>query len=324
MQDDIRLFALQPDEEMGRKVARHLGISPAKHKERDFEDGEHKLRSLEGVNGKEVFVIHSLYSDLEQSVNDKLVRLLFFIGSLKDAGAKRVNALIPYLCYARKDRKTKSRDPLNTQYLARLLEAAGTDRVMTVDVHNLQAFQNAFRIKNMHLSAQVLFIDQIRQSFDTEKLAMMSPDTGGIKRANALRRQLEEVTGHAVPLVFMEKERSSGQVSGDAMVGQVEGREVVILDDMISTGGTLARAAKACKGAGAVRVAAMATHGLFVKTAGDALSKPEIDELYICNSIPPFRLQNTEVSQKLKVLDLSPLLAEAIRAFAQGEEMELM
>ncbi|MDF9799623.1 ribose-phosphate pyrophosphokinase [Catalinimonas alkaloidigena] len=324
MKNDIKLFALKPDEDLGGKVAEQLGIALAELEERSFEDGEHKLRALEGVNGKDVYVIHSLYGDLNHSVNDKVVRLIFLLGSLKDAGAKRVTAIIPYLAYARKDRKTKSRDPLNTHYLARMLESVGTDRVLTVDVHNLQAYQNAFRCKNEHLEAQRLFAVYLETKQQRGPVAIMSPDAGGVKRASAFRGLMQEKTGQKIPLIFMEKERSRGEVSGEALVGEVAGRNVIIFDDMISTGTTLSRAAAACKKAGAKSVKAVATHGLFVNTAGELLSAPEIEELIICNTIPPFRLQNTEVSRKLKVLDISPLLADAIQTLSEGGELEMM
>ncbi len=324
MDDAIKFFAMPPDDTLGQLIVEKLNIQLAELKARNFADGEHKIRSMEGVNEKDVYVLHSLYSDLEYSVNDKLVRLLFFLGSLKDAGAKRVTALMPYLAYARKDRKTKSRDPLNTQYLARMLESVGTDRVITLDVHNLQAYQNAFRIKNEHLEAKRLFAAYIEENLETSKLALMSPDAGGIKRASALKGLLQQQLEQEIPLIFMEKERSMGEVSGDALVGQVHDKDVVIVDDMISTGTTLSWAARACKEGGARSVRAMATHGLFVKSAGDTLSVPALEEIVICNSIPPFRLQNTEVEQKLKVLDISGFLADTIRSLHRGEELMVM
>ncbi|MEK7716281.1 MAG: ribose-phosphate pyrophosphokinase-like domain-containing protein, partial [Pseudomonadota bacterium] len=134
------LFALHPSRSFGEDVARQLGISLSACEERDFEDGEHKSRPLVNVRNQDVFVIQSLYADTKQSVNDKLVRLLFFIGALKDASAARVTAVVPYLSYARKDAKTQTRDPVTTRYVAQIFEAVGTDRVITMDVHNLAAF----------------------------------------------------------------------------------------------------------------------------------------------------------------------------------------
>jgi ribose-phosphate pyrophosphokinase len=157
MDEEIRLFALHSNHNFGEKVSKALGIPLSAHEERDFEDGEHKARPLENVRGKDVFVIHSLYSDARQSVNDKLCRMLFFLGALRDASAGRITAVIPYLCYARKDRKTKSRDPVTTRYVAALMEAVGVDRVVTMDVHNLAAYQNTFRCRTDHLEAKQTF-----------------------------------------------------------------------------------------------------------------------------------------------------------------------
>ena len=140
---DLCLFALNASRAFGEAVAHHLGITLTPHEERGFEDGEHKSRPLANVRRKDVFVVQSLYGDGEQSVNDKLCRLLFFIGALKDGSASSVTAVVPYLGYARKDQKSKSRDPVTTRYVAGLFEAVGTDRVVTIDVHNLAAFQKS-------------------------------------------------------------------------------------------------------------------------------------------------------------------------------------
>ncbi|HLN50148.1 MAG TPA: ribose-phosphate pyrophosphokinase-like domain-containing protein, partial [Steroidobacteraceae bacterium] len=141
----LRLFALEASGDLGRAIAHALGRPLAAHEEREFEDGEHKTRPLDPVGGADVYVVHSLYGGQAQSGNDKLCRLLFFIGALKDAGAARVTAVVPYLCYARKDRRTKPNDPVTTQYVARMFEAVGADAIVTLEVHNPAAFENAFR-----------------------------------------------------------------------------------------------------------------------------------------------------------------------------------
>ena len=153
--EDLVLFALNASKDFGAAVGRHLGMELAAHEERDFEDGEHKIRPLVSVRGKDVFVVQSLYGDSEQTVNDKLCRFLFFLGALKDASAERVTAVMPYLCYARKDKQTKPRDPITTRYVADLFEAVGVSRAFTLDVHNLAAFQNAWRIETDHLEARI-------------------------------------------------------------------------------------------------------------------------------------------------------------------------
>jgi len=138
------LFALQGSEDYATAVAQRLGCPLALHEERDYEDGEHKCRPLESVNGREVVVFHSLYGDGRQSANDKLCRLLFFCGALKDAGARQVQVVTPYLCYGRKDRRSQPQDPTITRYVATLIEACGIDRLMALEVHNPAAFNNAF------------------------------------------------------------------------------------------------------------------------------------------------------------------------------------
>ena len=156
MSDDLLLFGLEASRGFAADVARALGTPLAVHEERGFEDGEHKTRPLESVRGRDVYVVQSLYGDAAQTVNDKLVRLLFFVGALRDASAARVTAVVPYLAYARKDRKSKSRDPVTTRYVAQLFEAVGADRIVTLDVHNLAAYQNAFRCRTEHLERMLV------------------------------------------------------------------------------------------------------------------------------------------------------------------------
>ncbi len=309
---DLRLFALEDSRRLGERVAAALGVPLAAHEERDFEDGEHKARPLENVRGTDAYVICSLYGDDHRSVNDKLVRLLFFLGALRESAA-RVTAVTPYLCYSRKDRKTKPRDPVTTRYTASLFEAVGTDCLITLDVHNLAAFQNAFRINTEHLEARPLFIDHVLQHWSGDELVVVSPDVGGIKRAERFRESLEKRLGRPVAAAFMEKKRSGGVVSGEAMVGEVEGRTALIVDDLIAGGTTMARAAAACARQGARRAVALATHGVFARGAGTRLDTPELERVVITDSVPPARLDPEFVRRRLTVIDSSGLLAEAIR-----------
>src|SRR5690606_1114831 len=230
----LALFALNASRPFAERVAAQLGTELGAHEERDFEDGEHKARPLESVRGRNCYVVQSLYGGPDQSANDKLCRLLFFIGALKDAAAASVTAVVPYLCYARKDRKTKPRDPVTTRYLACLFEAVGVDRVVTLDVHNLAAFQNSFRCRTEHLSALPLFIERFAPIGRTEPVAVVSPDIGGAKRARAFAEALERATGQEVPSAFVEKHRSGGVVTGGAFAGEVRDRIALIVDDLIS------------------------------------------------------------------------------------------
>src|SRR6516164_3937863 len=152
------LFALQATADLGKAIAHALGRNLSAHEERAFEDGEHKVRPLDTISGTDVCVIQSLHSGPSETANDKLCRLLFFIGALKDAGAARVTAVVPYLCYARKDRRTKPGDPVTTRYVASLFEAVGADAIITLDVHSPVAFEIAFRIRTVALTATPLFV----------------------------------------------------------------------------------------------------------------------------------------------------------------------
>ena len=173
-----RIFALGATAELGKAIAVSMGDALSPHEEREFEDSEHKSRPLESVEQADVYVVQSLHSGPAESANDKLVRLLFFIGALKDAGAARVTAVVPYLCYARKDRRTKPRDPVTTRYVAAMFEAAGTDAVITIDVHNPTAYENAFRCRTIALTAAPLFVDYVK-ALGEDRLCVVSPDPGG-------------------------------------------------------------------------------------------------------------------------------------------------
>ncbi|MDT8388101.1 MAG: ribose-phosphate pyrophosphokinase [Thiogranum sp.] len=316
------LFALNADRKFGERVASALETPLGEHEEREFEDGEHKTRPLESVRGRDVYVIQSLYSDAGQSVNDRLVRLLFFLGALRDAAAARVTAVVPYLCYARKDRKTKSRDPVTSRYVAALFEAVGVDSVMTLDVHNLAAYQNAFRIQTDHLEAGTLFMDYFSNRLgDDKEVVVMSPDVGGVKRAELFRQALEQRLGRPVGGAFMEKQRSAGVVRGETLVGEVANRQVILIDDLISSGGTLARAAQACIRQDAARVLAAASHGVFTSAADRVLATPDIEALAVTDTLPPLRLTSTAVRDKLTQLDAASLFARAIRRVHRGESL---
>jgi ribose-phosphate pyrophosphokinase len=312
------LFALNASHDLGERVAAHLGVALSAHEEREFEDGEHKSRPLVGVRGRDAFVIQSLHGDAGASVNDKLVRLLFFLGALRDAGAGRVTAVVPYLAYARKDRKTQPRDPVTTRYVAGLFEAVGIDRIVTLEVHNLVAFQNAFRCRTEHLDATRLFVEHFRPLVGSAAVAVVSPDAGGVKRAERLRAALSRALGRDVASAFVEKLRAKGVVSGGALVGDVRERHVIVLDDLISTGTTLARAVAACHAGGARRVYCAATHGLFVGGATALLAQPQLAGLVVTDSVPPFRLDPGGNREKLTLLEIAPLFAEAIHRLNTG------
>jgi ribose-phosphate pyrophosphokinase len=315
--DRIRLFALEATAELGAATAKVLGLRLAEHEERIFEDGEHKTRPLDTVRGADTYVIQSLHGGPAESPSDKLCRLLFFIGALKDAGAARLTAVVPYLCYARKDRRTKPLDPVTTRYIAQMFEAVGTDAVATLEVHNPAAFENAFRCRTLTLTAAPLFVDYVK-ALNEERLSVVSPDTGGAKRADLFREALESALGRPVGKAFVDKRRSAGVVSGDLFVGDVAGTTAIVIDDLISTGNTLLRAARAARQAGAQRVIAMVAHGLFMPGAAKVIADPAIDRVVVTDAVPAFRLGNDPARGKVDILPSAPLIAEAILRLYEG------
>lgn len=316
------LIVMNSSLEFGKRVAEHVGEEIIPHEERDFEDGEHKVRPLASVRNHDVFVIDSLHADASNTVNDKLCKLLFLIGALRDASAARVTAVVPYLCYSRKDRKTKPRDPVTTRYVARMFEVVGTNHILTMDVHNLAAYQNAFGTTTTdHLEAMNLFVDHFSRLSSSSELAVVSPDLGGIKRAELFREALQHKIGREITIGFLQKQRSEGIVTTGAFVGDVKDRTVIIIDDLISSGTTLSRAASACRDAGAKVIYGAATHGMFSGNAESVLEESAIDRIVVTDTVPPWRLSKSFTAARLSVLDTAPLFARAIQCVSWGESI---
>lgn len=322
--EELGLFSLDSGAGYAQQVSRVLGLPVSPHEEREFEDGEHKIRPLASVRGKDVYIVQSLFADADGSVNDKLCRLLFFIGAVRDAAARRITVVAPYLAYARKDQKSKSRDPVTTRYIAQLFEAVGTDCLVTLDVHNLAAFQNAFRCQTEHLTTLMLMVRHFAEAVTNERVAVVSPDIGGVKRAELFRQALSHEIGAEVSSAFMEKQRSGGIVSGDTLVGDVRQKLTIIIDDLISSGTTIARAARACSAAGARSIYVAATHGVFTGEAARNLSTDALTRLVITDTLPASRLQGS-AAQKLEIIPSAPLIAEAIsRLHVHGSIVDLL
>jgi ribose-phosphate pyrophosphokinase len=309
----MMLFALEGSRDFGKLVATHLSIPLAEHEERSFEDGEHKARPLQSVRGHDVFIVHSLHGDDRQSANDKLCRLLFFCGALRDSGAASVTAVTPYLCYARKDRRTKPNDPITTRYVAALFEAVGVERVIVVEVHNVAAFENAFRCPTWHVECAPILARHFAPIVQGSSVVAVSPDAGGAKRAARFREELQALIKQDVASAFMEKTRSAGVVSGEVLAGDVRGRTAIIVDDLISTGGTLVRAARACRTGGAARVFAAAAHGLFMEGAPQLMAELAFNGIIVVNTVPDFRLARKDAS-RIVTLDITRDVAAAIAA----------
>lgn len=310
------LFAPKASLQLGTRVAEAMGTSLAPSEERQFDGGEHKMRPMVDVCNEDVYVVQSTRGDGSASANDKLCRLLFFAGALKDAGARRVTAITPYLAYARKDRRTQARDPVTTRYVAALVEAAGIDRVVTLEIHNEAAFDNAFRCPTVRLEGFDVFAADVAKEVADRPVTVMSPDIGGVKRAQRLRECLARTLRRDVEFAFMEKRRASGVVSGETVVGDLEGRAVVIYDDMIASGSTILRACQAARRADAKAVFVAAAHAAFLPTATQLFEARLADNILVTDSIELEPQFTQWLGAGLRVCSVAPLLARTIQELA--------
>ncbi len=312
------IFSLDPQCTIAPALASALDEPLARHEDRAFEDGEHKWRPLVDPRGEDAFVLASLHGGPHDSPHDQLCRLLMFVATLRDHGAAHVGVVVPYLAYARKDRRTKPFDPLALRYVAQLLEAMRPDSVVALEPHDVAAFENAFRCPTQALQAHPAFdhvVDDLVARPGSLPLAVASPDPGGVKRAQLWRESLESRLARPVGFAMLDKRRSAGTVSSQRLVaGEVDGATVLLLDDLIASGETMQRAAAALRAAGAREVIAFAAHGLFVGAAAQALADPAIDRIVVTDSVPPFRLPAGSAARgRLQIVSAAPLLARAIR-----------
>ena len=333
MDAPLYLFALDASAPFGLRVARHLGSGLAGHAEQDFDDGEFLLHVPAGVRGGDAYVIQSLAADLAarggtgndsagQGSGERLCRLLFLVGALRDACAARVTAVLPYVAFARQDARRAPGEPLTLRYVATLLEAAGVDAVMALDVHNLSAFQNAFRCRTEHLDGSALFASHIAAHLvpdaQEQEFCIVAPDGGGIRRAECLREALAQALCRPVTLAFVEKHRHGGTLSGDLMAGDVAGKTAIVFDDIVGTGHTMARAVRACREQGATRVLAAATHAVFAGDAAAVLEAAGVDGVIVADTVQEGERARAVARADVAVLDSAALFAQAIRALHGG------
>ena len=293
---DVKLFAGSGSTVLADKISDYYGYSLGDREVKTFSDGEMQVVINESVRGAYVFFIASTFAPSEN-----LIELLLMIDSAKRASAEYITAVIPYFGYARQDRKDKPRVPISAKLMANLIEAAGATRVMTMDFHADQ-IQGFFDIPVDHLKGEAIFMPYL-ESQDLSNVTFASPDVGGVKRARSFAKYFER------DLVICDKERrKANEVSAITVIGEVEGADVIMIDDMVDTAGTMCKAADALLEKGAKSVRAMCTHAVLSGNAYDNINNSNLTELIVTDTIPL-----RQESDKIKVLSCSKLFARAIR-----------
>ncbi len=297
---ELKLFSGNANLPLAAEICKYLRIPLGKINLTKFSDGELYCQILENVRGKDVFVIQPTCCP----VNKNLMELLIMIAAFKRSSATRITAVVPYYGYARQDRKDKPRVPISSKLVADLLTAAGTDRILSMDLHAGQ-IQGFFDIPVDHLYARPVLIDYIKK-LKIRDLTFVSPDAGGVERARSFAKRLD------ADLAVMDKRRTApNQAEIMNVIGQVSGRNVIICDDMIDTAGTLVNTVQALKKKKAKRIFACATHGILSGPAIERLSKAPIEEIIITNTVS---LDKSKILPNMTVLSVAGLLGTAIQS----------
>ncbi|MDK6258851.1 MULTISPECIES: ribose-phosphate diphosphokinase [Corynebacterium] len=298
---NMMLFSGRAHPELGTQVAKELGIELTPTTARDFANGEIFVRFEESVRGSDCYVIQSH----TQPLNKWLMEQLIMIDALKRGSARTITAVLPFYPYARQDKKHRGREPISARLVADLLRTAGADRIVSVDLHTDQ-IQGFFDGPVDHMHAQPILTDYIKSKYDMDNLCVVSPDAGRVKTAEKWANTLD-----GAPMAFVHKTRSvdvANQVVSNRVVGDVEGKNCILIDDMIDTGGTIAGGVRILKEAGAKSVVIACTHGVFSDPARERLSKCGAEEVITTDTLP----QSTEGWSNLTVLSIAPLLAQTI------------
>jgi ribose-phosphate pyrophosphokinase len=301
MPEGIKLFTGNAHKGLAQEIASYLDIPVGDATVEKFSDGEIMVQINENVRGTDVFVLQPT----SMPVNRHLMELLLMVDALKRASARRITAVIPYYGYARQDRKVQPRVPISAKLVADLVTAAGTNRVLTMDLHAAQ-IQGFFNIPVDNLYAAPVLLEYIRKKYYFENLVIVSPDAGGVERARAFAKKLQ------CSIAIIDKRREAANISQIMnVIGDVTGKDAIILDDMIDTGGTTIQAASALKEKGAKRVVAACTHAVLSDNAAERVNNSVLEELIVTNTMPPD--SKKEQCRKLTILSIASLIGEAIR-----------
>jgi len=308
---DLKLFSGNANRELAEEIAKYLHVSLADADVSRFSDGEVYVQANENVRGMDVFVIQPTCPP----VNDNLMELLIMIDALKRASARRITAVLPYYGYARQDRKVQGRVPITAKLVADLLEAAGVDRVLALDLHAGQ-IQGFFNIPVDHLFAGPPVIVDYLIKKDLKDPVVVSPDAGGVERARAIAKRL-----HAGLAIIDKRREGPNVVATMRLIGDVAGKEAVVIDDMIDTAGTLIQAVGALEREGATRILACGVHPVLSGPAIERIKGSAIEEVVVTNSIP---VPPEKRVARVTVLSVAPLLGEAIRRIHDEESVSTL
>lgn len=294
----LKVFTLNSNRQLAEEIASHIGTTLGKCTVSRFSDGEIQINIEESIRGCDVYVVQSTCSP----VNEHLMELLIMLDALKRASAKSINIVMPYYGYARQDRKARAREPIAAKLVADLLEKAGAGRVITLDLHAPQ-IQGFFNVPIDHLQGVPILADYFEKK-NLDDLVIVSPDHGGVTRARKMADRLKS------PIGIIDKRRPRPNVSEVMnIVGNIEGKTAILIDDIIDTAGTITQAADALMENGATEVFACCTHPVLSGPAVERINKSQIKELVVTNSIP---LTEDKRTEKIKELSVAPLIGEAI------------
>jgi ribose-phosphate pyrophosphokinase len=302
----MKIFAGRANRALAEEMAQFLGTELGDCEITQFSDGEIFVKINENVRGVDVFIVQPTFPPAEN-----LLELLIMIDAASRASASRITAVLPYYGYARQDRKDQPRVAISAKLVANLITVAGANRVLTVDLHAGQ-IQGFFDIPLDHLFASPVIIDYFK-GLEIGDLTVVSPDMGSVQMARAVAKRL------GAPLALVDKRRPKPNVSEVMnVIGEVEGRNLIILDDLVDTGGTIVEAAAALKGKGAKEIFVGCTHGILSGNALERINKSPVTELVVTNTVP---LEDGKKSDKVRILSVAPLLGEAVRRIHNGESV---
>ena len=302
----LKIFSGNANRPLAEEICRYLRVPLGAAEVGRFSDGELRVKISENVRGDDVFIIQPTCPP----VNDHLMELLIMVDAMSRASARRITLVVPYYGYARQDRKAEPRVPITAKLVANLIDAAGADRMLSMDLHAGQ-IQGFFDIPVDHLYGMPVFLEHIRKK-NLKDIVIVSPDAGGVERARAFAKRLD------ADLAIIDKRRPRANVA-DVMnvIGDVRGRTAILLDDMVDTAGTLTKDAEALKSFGAKHVFACCSHGVLSGPAMERINQSPIEELMISNSIP----LGGKATRKVRVLSIAPILAEAIKRIHEDQSV---